>query len=504
VIHLACPHCRAALKTENDRIGKVIRCPTCKSPMLVPRSQGEIIPATRVAPEKPSVAPARPKDRSKPPPRVSSSDSEDSYTQSRTGPMFVALGVVGCIAAALIIVLVIGISRDKRSQQANREQLTRPTPSTPEPRRDEEPEGVTAKRSQTEPFRQSPPSPQPPDPNYAPRPPQDLDPWGASPRPQSLQPPPVPSPTPAIESAGLDGLRLEIYGGMTRAEWDRLKDEERRAVLLERLAPKETAARQELEAANRNYRQRLESMQLPTQATALAAELRAQLLPAGADKITGNLNVRGRAGHLPYVDLYLYNHGADTRAIDAASQALSEGTKAQERALKIYQEIRLLVQELQEAIGKYATTMAKSEMERRRICKKYPQPDDPEYVLRNGLLVTDAELRTIRSFEKAHSTPRGASDDYLLSLDPKTVAKLRYIGSYSHPSRDDVAAVCYAGGALEYNRFLYIHRTGEGLWFVYPRLNRANHLFTGSPPVAFRRIEDWGVKESSLERREGS
>src|SRR6266852_2623269 len=43
VIRFSCPHCNKALKADASKIGRLTRCPKCKSPIEVPRSQGESI-----------------------------------------------------------------------------------------------------------------------------------------------------------------------------------------------------------------------------------------------------------------------------------------------------------------------------------------------------------------------------------------------------------------------------------------------------------------------------
>jgi hypothetical protein len=47
MIHFACPQCRAKLKAENHKIGRLTRCPPCRLPIEVPRSLGELVPSDR-------------------------------------------------------------------------------------------------------------------------------------------------------------------------------------------------------------------------------------------------------------------------------------------------------------------------------------------------------------------------------------------------------------------------------------------------------------------------
>src|SRR5439155_15957693 len=44
MIHFACPHCKIKLKTDNEKIGRLARCPRCKGPLEVPKSLGELAP----------------------------------------------------------------------------------------------------------------------------------------------------------------------------------------------------------------------------------------------------------------------------------------------------------------------------------------------------------------------------------------------------------------------------------------------------------------------------
>jgi hypothetical protein len=130
MIHFACPQCRAKLKAENDKIGRLTRCPRCRSPIEVPRSLGELVPSDRSnqacyevveldAPEleaAPVPAVLEPAGL----PDSSSSVWEPAFpTQhSKARPLFLSLTIVGLFCAVVIGLIAIAVAKQNSTKKA--------------------------------------------------------------------------------------------------------------------------------------------------------------------------------------------------------------------------------------------------------------------------------------------------------------------------------------------------------------------------------------------------
>ena len=306
--------------------------------------------------------------------------------------------------------------------------------------------------------------------------------------------PPAPVPAPATvpqlrTAAQADGgPRLELYGGLTKAQWEKLNAEEQRAVLLEWVDKKAAEEQREFEVAGRSVKQRLDVMQVPSQAAAFASQVRSVLLPA-VDTLSANVNVVGNNGRVDYIKCHFYMSAPDIQTINAASDAIGATIRVQEELAKLQRDLASLAEEAQAVSMKYAKSRAGWELKRREILRKYPHSDDPEFTPYKGMLLTPHELEAMHSFEKEHGSPRAAAGSYILSLPGLTPV---YYATYAHATRSDLAAVCYSSvtPGMSQPMSLYLCKTGEGYWFVNPRPNRSNNLFRGNPLKIFKRTDE--------------
>jgi len=163
--------------------------------------------------------------------------------------------------------------------------------------------------------------------------------------------------------------------------------------------------------------------------------------------------------------------------------------RTQEEFARAQREAAALTEEAQVASVKYAKAVAKWELKKSEVLQKYPQSGDPKFVSYKGQLLKESEMEAVHSFEKEHSSPRAAADSYVFLLPGKSPV---YFATYSHATRNDLAAVCYSSVTPGKSQpmFVSLCKTEEGYWFVTPRPNRSNNLFVGNPPPVFRRIDE--------------
>jgi hypothetical protein len=125
MIHFACPHCRAGLKADNERIGRIAPCPNCRERVEVPRSVGELVPAgSQSCLELVEWWEQEPARRLEVSPRTedASRDSVAAYDEwlptmpkeSKAGMLVVSLGIVGMLATIAIVLIAIAAAKQNK------------------------------------------------------------------------------------------------------------------------------------------------------------------------------------------------------------------------------------------------------------------------------------------------------------------------------------------------------------------------------------------------------
>lgn len=95
-LQISCNSCGAAFKVREDLVGKKVRCPKCKEPVLVTAA-------------KQLKAPAEPPRRS----RSKENDREEQLPSSRKRNLLIGAGVGGALLIAVIVVVVVNSRDDK-------------------------------------------------------------------------------------------------------------------------------------------------------------------------------------------------------------------------------------------------------------------------------------------------------------------------------------------------------------------------------------------------------
>jgi flagellar basal body-associated protein FliL len=478
MIHFNCPHCRKSLKAENDRIGKLTRCPKCRSPIEVPRSLGEMVPA-----DPPGSSELIPFSEPPVPDRVETGSNVEEpslpapvfdewdpapQSESKAGMLVVSLGIVACVVMAVVIIIAVASSQ-KDGQQAARKPEKAKVAARQQLPSDDQRMWQPPRRDEQKPPPRFVPKEEPELEVREPQPPLEV--------PRQARPPALRF-NPEVEG----GLRLRMYGNLSRSDWEALKPEEKREVLIKMVEKDEAAALQEFEDAKKRYRASLSQIPIPPQSEAVAAQLQSQLTPIGED-IRENLNVQGR-----YVSYYVQSYGPDRQAIQAATQAIYKSASVVEQIAKTQRDLNLLSEEYREASMKNAKGITKLEQERREAMNQFPKDGDTRFVRHKEQLLTEGELQIVRSYEKEHGSPRAAADSYVLSLESLRLWKPAWKATYNHSHRDDLVAVYYVTDKPDARHHLhaYLCKTIEGLWFVVPQQGKADNLNAGKPASIFK------------------
>jgi hypothetical protein len=260
---------------------------------------------------------------------------------------------------------------------------------------------------------------------------------------------------------------LEIYGGVTRSQWDALRPEEKRALLIKWVEGKVRSAEAEFDAVKQQYKAKLAQIPIPSQAEKIADQLRSALTPAET--------VLQQDGY------YLNVHRPTQHAIDAAAQAAFSAQQADEQLARAQRDILLLAEDFSEAQVKHAKTMMDLEQRIRRAIKTYPQEGDPKLIEHRQFLLNEEEFQKISNFEKEHASPEVVAKSYVLPhrrlLNPVLKA------TYTHAIRDDQMALFFETESPAYRQmYVSVYKTPEGLWFLVPNRKDGTNLFLGKPP----------------------
>ncbi|GEM_PF-4723536 len=130
---------------------------------------------------------------------------------------------------------------------------------------------------------------------------------------------------------------------------------------------------------------------------------------------------------------------------------------------------------------------------KRKLLYDHPEAGDDKIDEYNSMLLTPDEIKDLSKRESTTATPRAAALPYVQSDDIKAVLKgTFYAGTFQDPDDADVAAIVYRVGAyreksdMQVHVFLYRWR---GAWSVLELPGRANTVYIGQPPSAFKRTD---------------
>lgn len=145
MIHFACPHCRVALRAEDDKVGRKTRCPKCRSPVRVPTPERDGLPPPAVE-QVPSAANAN----------NAAAAEEQQKANQRIGLLMLGLFISGLICGTvLFVVLFIKIKEARLSRPVHGKQSleSRATGAAlfPEPRSQRDPSLLVRRGSQKSP-----------------------------------------------------------------------------------------------------------------------------------------------------------------------------------------------------------------------------------------------------------------------------------------------------------------------------------------------------------------